>query len=343
MQLRSTSLSHSRVLATAVAITGAVTWAWAGESIQFSKPAVEIAIQKKEQQRDLPEPRSKQLDFSGSQQMERPAIQQPSVVQVPARERDEDDDAGRHPLLRDPNKFPDAVGRADARNALALGKTSPNSVALAKTSPTSTETRALGSKRTEPQHALSPITDLNWDSRERERERRRQDSLLEDRSSASDRSDARKRDPYASRENAPEQNDSFTSAALFDPSIARPRENPIAAQLERHAAFDQLFNPNAGMVRSPGSLEPVTGLDVAKPAVPVAMPMLGNTMFDKGAAVPIDAFKAQQERLRAPSLQDVNKKDSSKITAASANAIDPHFQTPLMRQPTVHDIPARKF
>jgi len=338
MQRHLTSWSPRRVFVAALAIASTATVAWA-DPIQFSKPAVAIAAPPKAEL-DLPDRKSRDWDFSSPSQMQRPVAPPPPVMRVPPREREEgDDEADRHPLLRDPQNFPDAVGRAEARNPLAPTKSKVTAPRL------SLET--VGSKARDAQHALSPISDINLDLRDRDREQRRRDPAAMERSFGSDRNDSRegrKRDLYAARENvASEPNDFFNSAPKFDVSTSRPKENADAQHLERRAAFDQLLNPSAKTGRAPGSLEPVTGLEMSKPAVPAAMPMLGGMKFELDPADPANGIKIQQERLRAPVAETLNKKYSQPTKPAAAATAESRFQTSLMRQPTVHEIPARKF
>ncbi len=338
MQRRPTISTFRRVLAAALAIAGAATVAW-GDAIQFSKPAVAIPTRPKEQL-NLPERKSRDVDFSSPADMQQPLAPPPPppVVRVPPREREDNDDAGKHPLLRDPKNFPDAVGRADARNPLAPSKASA-------TAPRST-LQIPGAKAPEAQHALAPISDINLDLRDRDLQQRRRDPAAVDRmdhSLSSDRNEPRKRDSYLLRQNAPETIDPFNSASRFDPLMAHPKENVDAQHLERRAAFDQLLNPGANVVRTPGSLDPVTGLESSKPASPVAMPMLGSSKFEINPADPANGIRLQQERLRAPVAETVNKKYSQPAKPVAAGAFDSPFQSSLMRQPTIHEIPARKF
>ena len=317
------------------------TYGW-GDAIQFSRPAVPIASPDKELP-ELPESRSK-IEFGANPVMERPAMLMPQPVMrmPPVRERDDNEDANRHPLLREPKSFREMGDESESRDRFGPGKSSSSSSWRGVP-----RNNAPGNTRAEPQHALSPITDLNWDPRDRDRDReQRNDSFSSSRSDASDRKDARARELYGGRQEEPEQKDAFSAPEAPDPFTFRPKdgkESLSAAQMERREAFEQLFNPGGVVVQPPGSLDPVTGLDAIKPTPGPgpAMPMLTGPKIQMAPSTPANGFNAQQERLRLPLPDDFSKRFSQGVKPSPA-PVDSHFQSSLMRQPTVHDIPSRK-
>ena len=327
------------MLAVALAFASATAVVWA-EKIQFSKPAVAIATPPKKEL-DLPQRKSRDVDFSSPADVERPITPPPPVMRVPPREREQDDDARQHPLLREPKDFPDGFGRAESRNSLGSNKSSSKS----STNATRSNLGMFGTKRLASEHALSPIPDINVDLRDRDRDpqQRQKDSAKMDRPLVSDRNERGKPDPYLIRDNASEPMEPFSSRSKFDPLTVRPNETPDPQQLERRAAFDQLLTPGGNMVRAPGSLEPVTGLDGPKAATPAVMPMLGGTKFELNPADPANSIKLQQEKLRAPVAETLNRKYSQPTKPVAAGAAESPFRTSLMREPTVREIPARKF
>jgi hypothetical protein len=332
-----------RVLVAVLAVVATATTAWA-DAIQFSKPVIEIATPDKEQP-SLPKARSKAVDISSPDQMEAPIAAPPPMVRPKTRDRDDDDDTGRHPLLRNPAKFPDAVGRDNERN--------PKLSSTSRKSSDSQSSSAYGRNGKETDQSLSPITNPDWDLRDRDSnrdsDRHRKDpfsanlTTKSERKDRTDRNDSRQKDAYESREqDEPGRADGLNSTA-FDSFTFRAKENPTSAQVERRAAFDQLLNPSGSPGRQAGSLEPVSGLESPKPTTPIGMPMLGGGMFDKSSAGPSEAFKAQPNRPHAPVAEDLAKRFSLQSKPAVTAPVDARFESSLMRQPTVHDIPSRKF
>lgn len=121
----------------------------------------------------------------------------------------------------------------------------------------------------------------------------------------------------------------------------------MEAQLERRAAYERLINLNTTIAsRTGGSLEPVIAVENPKAVAPAAtMPSIVSPRLDSNPLQPMDAFNQRQGQLRAPVAVDFNKKYNNATPAAPAPvgpATDPH-QAPLMRQPTVRDLPSRKF
>ena len=361
MQHRPNNVWLRRLLTVGAAISLMTTTTWAA-AIEFSKPVVPIAMPEKEQT-DLPKPRSKGVDLSAPQQdvnVNVPIAPRPQTLRSPRREREnEDGDGGRpHTWLDDPDDFPDAVGRDNARN----GKSSSFSNKKSSRSSSGTNQKSSGANQKngndrEEQGALSPITDPNWDPRDSDRDGRRKDPLLPSRLGKSERTDSdrgdrensREKSPYESQEqNEPgqaEQADAFNSRSSFDSLSSRTKMAPTPAQLERRAAFDELLNSGGNSFRAAGSLDPVTALEPPKPAAAIAMPMLGSPAPAPSPFAPPEAFNARPDRVRAPmAVPDFGKKFSEPVKPAAAPApTESPFQNPLMRQPTVHEIPARRF
>ena len=107
-------------------------------------------------------------------------------------------------------------------------------------------------------------------------------------------------------------------------------------EVERRTAFQELLNAKTETgERAPNSLQPVVNaVQLQTPAV--GLPMLGAS---KPFTDPTKIFNERHERLRGPVMDDVNKKYSPLPPATSA--FDPRFQTPLNRQPAMHDFPKR--
>ena len=105
-----------------------------------------------------------------------------------------------------------------------------------------------------------------------------------------------------------------------------------------------MLNPSANIVTSgkriPGSLDPVAVLEPPRPVTP------GIPAPEKTEARPADAiqaFKQQQNKLRGPVLEDFSKKYDSTPNPSASGITGWSSQSPLMRQPTVREIPSRKF
>ena len=329
MQLRQTILLRGRIVAVAAVHAAAAVLA-RGESIQFSKPAVPIASPAKEDELH-PEGRDKKPEFS-TPGMEQPVAPRPAMIRVQPREKEKGDDDGRHPWLHDPKNFPDATGRANARNLFTTERAPAN---------IQSSNSFQNFKRSEASHALSPITDFHWDPRSNERS----NSFSGNSFSSSDKKDARDRDAFA-RPDSSEQNKEFTSSFFADMFVTRPKDKLTDAQLERRAAFERLLNRDATTMtaRTPSSLEPVTALESIKGTVSGAIPIIPSPQIDMRPIGPMEGFDQRQARLRGPGMEDFNRKYGPASTAPAVSAgIGDQRQTPLMRQPTVHDIPTRKF
>ena len=341
----------------ALAISGTVSGVFA-ERIRFSKPAVPIAAPPKVQE-ELPALQGKRLEFTAPNSQ--PFVAPPAVVRVaPVRPKDREEDR-THWLLRDPKNSPDATGRANPLDNPLSGRARDS----------------LGGEKkpdkNRPSHSLSPITNPenslrdNRDARDRDgrdndwfddiKSRREQTGLTRN-SRLAEKNSFYNYDSAKEKENNTEARSSFF-ADIFAP---RPKEKLTPAQVGRREDFERLinpipngipnpmeadadvnFNPNGNGVaasgrRVPGSLQPV--LEPPRAATVSPAPA------EKSQARPADslqAFKQQQAKLRGPILEDPTKKYETPQEPVAASFLDPNARPSLMRQPTLHDIPARKF
>lgn len=320
------------------------------EPIRFSKPAVEIAAPDRAEPR-LPEARVKGFDFSAppvAAPMTQPMMSQPSVIFLEPRDRkggndDESDDRSgrRDPYdLRDLRKLPGSLreqgepGQKDPRNsggANTLNPFNPNRMNI----PGLNDPLRTGHHENSP--SLSPVTKFDWEE---------SDSSIETGGSASqNRKGQRNRNPNPFAVQDDEAESSAGKTSSFDLFSSRPKEKPTRDMLEHRAAFEQLLNPSAGLtIKAPNSLEPVSALDPSRPASSATQPTLGLPQINAGTRDPMQAYNQQQTRLRGPRMEDVNNRYAPQTSAsASSPNTSSRFQTPLSRQPTIQDMPKRKF
>lgn len=307
------------------------------EPIRFSKPAVEIAAPDRAEPR-LPEARVKGFDFStppGAAPMTQPMMSQPSIILLEPRGRNEeetDDRSGRR-NLRDLHKLPGSIRDQGEQNqkdprfsagATLLNPPYPNRVNMPGLND------SLRTGRPENSRSLSPVTNFDWEER---------DSTTEPGgSSFQNQKDQRNRDPFAVQDDKSET--ATRNRSLFDLFSARPKEKPTPDQIEHRAAFEQLLNPHAAVaIKGPNSLNPVSALNSSRPPSSTTLPTI-----NAGSRDPMQAYNQQQTRLRGPRMEDVNSRYAPRSDAPTATKkTESRFQTPLSRQPTMHDIPNRKF
>ena len=328
--------------------------AWGGstlrgaEPIRFSKPAVEIAAPDRAEPK-LPEAHVKGFDFStppAAAPMQ-PMMNQPSVIILEPRDRkdraedESEDPLGRRDLysLRDLRKPPGSPrdqgepGQKDPRGSARTTSLNPFNPNRMNNMPGLNDSGRAGHPENAP--SLSPVTRFDWEE---------PDSSLESGGSSSrNRKGSRNSNPFAVRDD--EEETSTRNASSFDLFSSRPKEKPTRDLIEHRAAFEKLLNPNADLaVQSPNSLAPVSALDPSRPASSIALPTLGMPKIETGGRDPMQAYNQQQTRLRGPRMEDVNNRYSPHGDASTvAPKADSRFQTPLSRQPTIHDIPTRKF
>jgi hypothetical protein len=180
------------------------------------------------------------------------------------------------------------------------------------------------------------VTESDWAKLDRERHRK--DSLGERGNFDRDRLGRRE----DGREDGTRPVDLSDPNAEHEPLPGAHKDKFTHAQIERRAEFERLLNstgiPNT---RKPNSLEPVTSIDMARPdfATP-ALPPVGGPPLNNGPVSPDAAFNARQDYLRGPT-EEASRKYSTPPKKPAA--YDPSAKTPLMRQPTVHEIPSRQF
>lgn len=124
------------------------------------------------------------------------------------------------------------------------------------------------------------------------------------------------------------------------------RENELSrATQERQLEFERMLNPSLPNLNSRlpdrGLVQGVSPSQAAKPPVPfVAPPEPVRPSLD-----PMQAFNEQQQRRFAgPTMEDINRRVLGTPEVRRPTAIDsPDRRTPLMRQPTLQEIPARRF
>ena len=203
----------------------------------------------------------------------------------------------------------------------------------------------FGLELPDSQRALSPVMDFNWDAREAARSRNPSAFGGSEPGDRDERSERFRPAFSAGRQQETVLERSFQGTRFSDWFGGGPKEKLSQDILDRRAAFEQLLNPSAGVAgRAPGSLEPLPSLEKAALAPGLPMPAtIGRTKGQMNTTDPMEAFNQQHERLRGPSLEDVNKKYASPKSAPASSTVDPRFQTPLNRQPTSREFPTRKF
>ena len=317
-----------------------------GEPIRFSQPAIPIAVELKEDQQ-LPAAHDSKPDF-GSSSVEQPVASQPMLIRTQPREKERDRDAGKHWLLRDPKRFPDATGRANAREKLANANIRPRESSVRERNPGDSESSEddLALERSEKAGALSPISDFHWDAR---RGYSRSNAWSSTDRNSSEKKESLSPSPFApsfTREEPSEQKRE-SGSSFPDFFAARPKEEKLTeAQLENRAAFERLLNHSTTAASRPGgSLEPVTTVENPKTAaVSGAMPTIAAPRPDVRPMEPIPAFNQHQGQLGAPAPVDFSKKVNSTapMPISPGTPSDSPFQTPLIRQPTIREMPRRK-
>lgn len=345
MRLRRKFLTLSRLSMVAVAWCVGFNLT-AGERIRFSKPAVELASPGSELA-NLPEPKDRTMEFgSGTPPsgMDAALQMRPQVIPIPNRRREEEDLSplalsdpnrkferamkdmdrlnGRDPMdLRDPNKLRDPSQRGSENGA------APTPWSLDPSNP----------QRKDEARSRSSITEFGRDARAPGG--RSTESGRSGRNST-DREKQHERSPFDAAENL--GGDAYRSSSVFDIFSPRPKEKPTAFQLERRADFEKLLNPGAGqVVKGPGSLEPVGSTTPQQP-VGLRPPILrGGLQPNQPPADPTTAFNRQQERWNGPVFDNAYKKYMPPAAATPSPAATP-FQTPLNRQPTMHEFPTRR-
>ncbi len=309
------------------------------DQIEFSRPTVEIATPVKAEE-FLPETTTKRLGFQSPQMLPDVIRPQPAIIRRSTREEDENED--RFPFRNSNRSGETALRKRSARDSRET--TLPDGLSHPRTG---RDPFALD--RQESQPALAPMMDLNWDARESSKNPnhatlgRYGSGERKDRNDR-ERNDERKPAFFAGRSEDVDRENGFQTARFSDLLDLSPKEKPSQEILDRRASFEQLLNPGTAMAgRTPGSLEPVPSLDGATVVPGLPMPTIGRMKAETRSADPMQAFNGQQDRLRGPTIEDVNRKYSRPASAQSSSTLDSRFQTPLNRQPTVRELPSRRF
>jgi hypothetical protein len=330
MNFRRHIFCPGRVMATLAGL--GVAWSVAaGDAIIFSKPAIPLAAPPKEES-NLPEIRERGMNFST------PTFEQAPVA--PPRQplpmmRDEPRDLEReqtHPLLRTPRIFTDPDEEKARKESLKEARNNPFAPTTEKKLPGSPFMRDMDNQmRSDQTRSLAPITDLDWQPGE----------------PLNGKQEPKRGGMGTGRPLTRQDESSFGSEyarpnPLFDFSNNRSQEKLSPSQIQRRTDFEQLLNPNAGLAgKAPNSLQPVINAADAKPAA-LAMPTLNGNGFDSRSADPMAALNRQQERLRGPVIEDVNKRYNN--TSANEQKSSTTANRPsLLREPPSREFPTRKF
>jgi len=347
MRIRSNIWPCRRVLAAALAFAG-VMGAVRAEPILFTRAAVPIVVPPREPD-PLPKLRGEELDFSDP--VQQPFVIRPQIIQrQPIVSRDVDDEEkDLHPLLRDPFKVQDPLGKDPLRASSNAVNRNPLRL------PWQT---AKTEKKDEPK-SLHPVASLDWrarDPRDARDARDPRDSRFLDRQwpprdGRPDRE--RERDLSNPRPTTPQPQDILEAPLFIDPQVVRAREKARTELEERRMAFQQLLNPRpAASTRPPGSLEPVTALDALgldkpdaaapKPAAPAPIAARSESLYPRGPLDPTKSFQERQARLGSLEMEDPGKKFAPPPKPEAAKPPST-FQTPLLYQPIQREIPSRHF
>lgn len=319
-----------------------------GESIQFSKPAVSIA-EPSRMVENAPPAESRRLSIDA------PDIAPPVIMPMPTviirRERLDRDDEEND----DPRRLPYA-SRNEREEPLWRGNSRRQSSASARStrfeSPLGADAFPFQRgtfHQPDSQRGLSPVTDLNWDARDNKVEK--------DNSLFGKPGDSRWDERNAARLTmfADDADRDVGGGKMFQPTRfsdlfgnREPRmhekQEPSQAMLDRREAFERMLNPSVGIAgRMPGALEPVPSLGPAAPAAGFGVPTIAPAKVAVKLADPTEAFNQKHDRLRGPTLEDVNKKYSQPAPPAAQPGLESRFQAPLNRQPITREFPTRRF
>ena len=326
MNFHRQSCGPARALATLAGL-GVACAALAGDAIRFSKPAVALAAPPKVET-DLPEVRERGLDFSDPN-FDAPVAAPPRTPPPMLRREPRDPEReGTHPLLRTPAMFTDPDEEKARKKALREAEDNPFQTTKEKSRPGSSPKKDLASPfRPETSRSLAPVTDLDWRPGE----------------AAGGKKDSRRGglggQSFAQREDESFSPQGMRASTPFDFNGNRAPEKLTPAQLQRRTEFEQLLNPNAG--RAPNSLQPVVNAAEAKSSG-LAVPTVGGSGYDPRNTDPTAAFNRQQDRLRGPVIEDVNKRyNAAPANGPGAPGSGQPSQGP--RQPLSREFPSRKF
>jgi hypothetical protein len=314
-----------------------------GESIRFSKPVVSIAAPSGIED-DAPPPESRRLSFDAPEFASPLPMPMPSIIV--RRDRgdrgDEEDEDYRRLPYASRKEREEPFLRGNSRLQSSGAERSRQFEPPLGVDPFSFQ------QHSDSQRGLAPVTDLNWDARDKKVQK---DGPLFGNSGALQRDERDAARPTMFSDDPGRevgvgkafQPTTFSDLFGHRDSRMNEKQEPSQAMLDRRAAFEQMLNPSAGVAgRMPGSLEPVPSLGPALPVPGLGVPSIAPSKVVK-AADPTEAFKLKHDRLRGPTVDDVNKKYSQPAPAAPQPAVESRFQTPLNRQPVTREFPSRRF
>jgi hypothetical protein len=235
-------------------------------------------------------------------------------------------------LLRTPAIFSDPAEEKARKEALRDAENHPFKSTTEKSRPGSSSLKDPASPyRSDTSRSLAPVTDLDW----------RPGDL------PGGKKDAR-RGGLGGQSIAQREDEGFRPAGMradtpWDFNANRAPEKLTPAQMQRRTEFEQLLNPNAGAAgRAPNSLQPVFNPAEAKSSA-LAMPPVGASSYDPRNSDPTAAFHRQQDRLRGPVIEDVNRRYNAAPATGPGSPGYNGGQSPAARQPMTREFPSRKF
>jgi hypothetical protein len=300
------------------------------EPIIFSKPDVPLAAPAKEEE-GLPELRGKRLDMTAPA-IEQPGFQQQQTTVVRTRRQEADPEENLHWLLRDPSRRRADNFKEQAGSVLSLSQEKERDKEAQRLSnPFAPQTDPTANA-----NPLAPIQDLNWNARSETESRRGTASW---RSSNKERG-GEAQDSTFEREQA-EPVDPFRSPFSVDAfSVPLAKEKPTAFQIEQRAAFERMINPS--MVAPTRSLDPVSVFDA-----PRTLPSYGSSLLAPSRSPLVTrsepvAPERVAPRPMAPAPVAERRATPPPTARSLAQTEDPRAR-PLIRQPTINEIPSRRF
>lgn len=327
-----------RSIAIALALGGFVVAGFAGERVTLSKPDEELVAPK---QADPVRLRTapNEIRRDGNQ----PTV---SVPYVPPPMRMEPRRTERKNIFGDPlNPFAepkgdDAVKEQDSLWSRSSRDQKPFSFPFADQG-----------RREEQDRALSPIREFDWypDNKEAGQKER----TIRDQQPMWSRSENDQTEPVsvgafrvwrdASRET--ENNRLFGHFQTGRESRDLRRE-PTQQEMDRHNEFQKLINPSFSPLARNGTADAIASpMDAARGSAPV-MPATPAVAPQSRSLDPMHVYKDQQQSWRGPSIEEINRRSFGVVSTPSEpprpSVLSP-AKVPLMRQPTVLEIPARAF
>jgi hypothetical protein len=259
-----------------------------------------------------------------------PAAPQPVMPYVPPSPARPDPrkKTERRTLFDEPELFADPFGRKKPESSPMDGSAPGRSM-----TPRRFQIPDLGR---EEERALSPVKQYDWAPEETEEKKASASGTREQRLPFETSLFSARRDEALS---ATER----SAAGFLDHLSARDMARD---RLERQAEFEKMLSstPHPALRGTERGTSPLMSpLDTPRspatfvaPPIPDAAPRLSLD--------PLQAFNEQQQRLRAPSVDDLNRKAlGSAETKRSSSGEKANQRPSLMRQPTFQDFPSRGF